>query len=176
MFCEEGSSETVQTDRLVRALPAYIIVPRSPLSQNMRLGTWAVKKDSGKTLQMWRLVRAITAYRNKCAKITIWASTWDLVHVLWLRLRRDCANVKTCQSHRCLQKCAKIAIWASTWDLVHVLWLRLRQECANVKTCQNLRCLHKLRWNRPTTAHLEVFYSSDYMRFMSPFPCLIMVC
>ena len=199
--------------RLVRAIAAYRNVPRSPLSQNMRLGTCAVTKAQTRMCKCedlsepslltemcqdplwartWDLVQVLwlrlrqdcanvktcqsLPCLHKCAKIAIWARTWDLVQVLWLRLRQDCANVKTWQSLPCLHKCAKIAIWASTWDLVHVLWLRLRRECANVKTCQSHRCLHKLRWNRPTTAQLEVFYSSDYMRFMSPFPCLIMVC
>ena len=120
------------------------------------------------SLWLWYILIIITYY--------FWARTWDFVHVLWWKLRLDCANMQICQSLRCLHKCVKIAIWARTWDLVHVLWLRLRRECANGKTCQSLRCLHKLRWNRPTTAQLEVFYSSDYMRVMSPFLCFITVC
>ena len=42
MYCDEGSDETVQMRRLVRA--AYINAPRFHLNQHMRLGTFVVTK------------------------------------------------------------------------------------------------------------------------------------
>ena len=72
-----------------------------------------------------------------------WARTWELVHVLWRRLKWDCSDRQACQSPPCLHNCAKIS-----FEPEHETWYmccekRLRQDCANVKTCQGLPCLHK---------------------------------
>ena len=61
MCCDEGSGERYAGLLEPVSLPKCA---KRNLSQDMRLGTCAVKKGSGKTVQMWRLVRAITAYRN----------------------------------------------------------------------------------------------------------------
>ena len=105
MCCDENSGETVQMGRLVRAIAAYRNVPRPPLSQNMSLGSCAETKAQARLCKCEDLSEP--SLLTEMCQDPIWARTWVLVHVLRLRLRRDCANVKTCQNHRCLQKCFK---------------------------------------------------------------------
>ena len=103
--------------------------------------SWLLRGSSSRyhgfvcSLWLWYILIIITYY--------FWARTWDLVHVLWRRLKWDCSNWQACQSPPCLHNCAKIS-----FEPEHETWYmscekRLRQDSANVKTCQSHHCLQK---------------------------------